>query len=203
MNEETGISASVGRSAGRISPDKVRGAKARVALVKRNKEIPPFKAVEGLSPCIAILGRTDERFFLAQALDLRGMAYARGMEDHPRAFRDWRRALRILTEAPRTTSRFLKSAGRIRFQMGLHADGPARIRYYNQALRLCREAGWREGEATVIVHRGLEWKERGERRKALRDLEAGLAIARAKRMGALRQLKGFIREAESLPESPT
>lgn len=87
--------------------------------------------------------------------------------------------------------------------MGLHADGPARIRYYNQALRLCREAGWREGEATVIVHRGLEWKERGERRKALRDLEAGLAIARAKRMGALRQLKGFIREAESLPESPT
>jgi len=180
----------------------MRDAKARVASVKRNKEIPPLKAVEELSPCIAILGRTDERFFLAQALYIRGVAYACGMEDHPHAFRDWRRALKMTAGTSKLTPKFLRLAGRIRFQMGLHADGPVRIRYYNQALRLCREAGWREGEATVIVHRGFEWKERGERRKALRDLEAGLAIARERKMGALRQLKGFIREAESLPEPP-
>jgi len=193
----------VRRSAKGISPDRVRDAKTRVTSVRRNREIPPVKAVEELSSCITILGRTDERFFLAQALHIRAMAYASGMEDHPRAFRDWRRASGIVAGSPRESPEFRRLGAHIRFNMGLHASGPVRIRYYDQALRLCREAGWRQGEATVLVHRGLERKERGERRKALRDLEVGLKIARERRMKALRQLRGFIRETESLPQSPT
>jgi len=185
-----------------MPPEIIRDAKARVAAVKEDNEIPPLKAVEELSWCILVLERTTERFALAQALQIRGMAHACGMEDHPRAFRDWRRALKIVVGSPKKSPKFLRLAGRIRFQMGLHADGPARIRYYNQALRLFREAGWREGEASVIVHRGLEWTERGERRKALSDLEAGLTIARERKMGAIRQLKGFIRAAENLSEPP-
>ena len=125
-----------------------------------------------------------------------GGSFTRLQSSH--AFRDWRRALRLASEVPAQSPKLLKLAGHVRFQMGLHADGAVRMRYYNQALRKCREAGWRQGEALVIVHRGLAWKERGEYGKALRDFEEGLAIAREKRMNALGQLKGFIRETEDL-----
>ena len=82
--------------------------------------------------------------------------------------------------------------------MAFHSEGAARIRHYNRSMEHCREAGYPQGLATALVHRGLEWRERGEYRRALRDLEDGLAIARWKNMGARRQLAAFIQEVKVL-----
>ena len=47
----------------------------------------------------------------------------------------------------------------------------------------------------VLVHRGLEWKDYGDSRRALRDLSKGLAVAREHRVPGIRKLGAMIADA--------
>ena len=170
-----------------------RRAISRVLAVKRDREIPAEKAILDLTPCIVVLERTGSAFYLAQAHAIRGTAYARGMEDHVAAFRDWRIALRLLSRSP--SRRSLRLRAWVRVQMAFHSEGPARRRRYGLALRDCRAARDYQGTAAVLVQRGLEWRDYGDRRRALRDLSKGLAIARAHHLPGILELRTMIAEA--------
>ncbi len=182
--------------------DRVRFAKAAIKTVKKDKEIPPVKAIEELTRCIIALQSSGEWYSAAEALHLRGCAAACGMENHRSAFRDWKRALHLIFENKSVQAKALRLAAHIRFYMGLHSEGATRMRHYNQSLALCRVADWPRGEALVIVHRGLAWKERGESKRAVRDLEEGLRLARLHRMGEIKPLKRFISEAYEAARTP-
>ncbi len=175
-----------------------KSARSRVASIRKDREIPPLKAIEELTECIRILDRRPSDYALAEAHAVRGTAYARGMEDHESSFRDWKRALSIIAKEREPSRRFLNLAGYIRAQMAFHSEGALRIRYFNQAMRGYRAADNPKAVAFVLVERGMTWKERGEFRRALKDLKEGLAIARWKRMEGRRQLLGFIRDVKAL-----
>jgi tetratricopeptide (TPR) repeat protein len=72
------------------------------------------------------------------------------------------------------------------------------MRHYNQAIKDFKAADFRQGEALVIVHRGLALKDRMDYAKAIKDFKLGLKIAQEEKMGGIRQLKEFISETESL-----
>lgn len=169
-----------------------RDARARVSSIRKNREIPALKAIEELTSCIRALKDDRSRYALAEAYAVRGTAFARGMEDHKSSFRDWRRSLGIIAGENEPSTRFFNLAGYVRVQMAFHSEGSSRMRFFNLAMNEYRAADNPRAFASVLVHRGLEWKERGEYRRALKDLEEGLAIARWKRMEGRRQLLGFI-----------
>ena len=157
--------------------------------------MPAEKAILDLTACIEDLERTRSVFYRAQALAIRGTAFARGMEDHVASFRDWRIALRMLSRPHRPSRRSRRLQAWIRVQMAFHSEGPSRRRLYGLALRDYRAARDFSGLATVLVHRGLEWKDYGDRRRALRDLLKGLAIAREHRVPGIPELRALIADA--------
>jgi len=172
-----------------------RRAISRVLAVKRDPEVSAEKAILELTASIEDLGRTRSVFYLAQAFAIRGTAFARGMEDHVASFRDWRIALRMLSRSRRPSRRSLRLQAWIRVQMAFHSEGPARRRLYGLALRDYRAARDFRGISMALVHRGLEWKDYGDRRRALRDLLKGLAIAREHRVPGVLELRAMIADA--------
>ena len=106
----------------------IKSARSRVASIRKDREIPPLKAVEDLTACIEILARRPFDYSLAEAFAIRGTAYARGMEDNQSSFRDWRRALGVIARQRESSPKLLNLAGQVRVQIAFHSEGPARIR---------------------------------------------------------------------------
>ncbi len=172
--------------------------KLLVERISKDDKISPARAVEDLTEAIGALCRTNEKHHLALAYAIRGTAFACGMENRKAAFRDWRRVLKLILEGRNHSPDGLKLIGWVRLQMGLHSRGKTQMRHFGEALGYYRRAGRPQGEATVLVERGLRWKERGYHERALKDLLTGLRIAREHNMEEIQQLEGFVREVEEM-----
>jgi len=172
--------------------------KLLVERISKDDKISPAKAIEDLTEAIRALCRTNEKYHLALAYAIRGTAFACGMENRKAAFRDWRKVLKLILEGRNHSPDGLKLIGWVRLQMGLHSRGKAQMRHFGEALGYYRRAGRPQGEATVLVERGLRWKERGYHGRALKDLLTGLRIAREHDMEEIQQLEGFVREVEEM-----